>query len=183
MRRSVTQGRVVGLVSGFGAAMADAVYATLAALSIGSVMHFILSHKVALQVVGGLLLIGLGIHMIRTHPPDPAEAAEKPRNLWGDFISVFLLTVANPQTVLTFLGFFAMMRLAPGGGSMAAIELIGGVLVGSMAWWCIIAAFSTWLRSRLVGGTLKLVSMGAGAVVCGFGLYTLVHVGLDRALR
>ncbi len=183
IRRSLTQGRLAGLVSGFGAAVADAVYAALAAVGVGSVMHLILSHKTALQLIGGILLIALGIHMTRAHQRDLSANAEKPRNLVSDFFSMFGLTIANPQTVLTFLAFFTILRLNPHAGPVAAIELVGGVLAGSFAWWLLICVAIGWLRHHLDTPMIKRVYVIAGIVVIATGLYTLLQAYLDRALH
>ena len=90
LRRSLKDGRRVGLVSGLGAATADAIYGLIAALGISAVQGFLLDHRFALQLGGGIFLVFLGLRTVWTKPTsDATTAAPRPRNLPAAFGSTY----------------------------------------------------------------------------------------------
>src|SRR3546814_10385330 len=60
IRRTLNSGFVIGLLSGLGAALADALFAAAAAGGIASLMDFLLGIEWQLRVAGGVLLVALG---------------------------------------------------------------------------------------------------------------------------
>lgn len=68
INRFLMFGSVCGLISGVGVATADALAAGIAALGISLVSEILREHRVALRLVGGLLLCYLGYKIFRTEP-------------------------------------------------------------------------------------------------------------------
>jgi len=60
IRRTLTEGRVVGFVSGLGAATADGIYGLVAAMGLSSVATFLFGYQALLRQVGGVFLCVLG---------------------------------------------------------------------------------------------------------------------------
>ena len=60
VQRTLTRGRWAGLLSGVGAASADAVYGCIAGFGLASLAHLLLAWQMELQVIGGLFLLYLG---------------------------------------------------------------------------------------------------------------------------
>src|ERR1035437_1539292 len=90
MRRSLNEGRLAGFVSGMGAATADLVCGLAAALGLSVLTMLINSHRTALQLVGGVFMIWLGVHAFRAK--DPATVAARPlheRNLYLAYVFTF----------------------------------------------------------------------------------------------
>src|SRR5580658_3500101 len=74
IRRSLAEGRQIGLATGLGAATADAAYGAVAGFGLTSVSSFLVGHKSLLGFFGGLFLCYLGV---RTFISKPAgQAAE-----------------------------------------------------------------------------------------------------------
>ena len=65
IRRTLTGGFVLGLVSGCGAALADTFYGAVAAFGISVVASFLLAHETVLRLGGGLVLCILGARSFR----------------------------------------------------------------------------------------------------------------------
>ena len=61
IRRTLADGRVVGFVSGLGAATADAAYGCVAAFGLTWVSDMLVNQQLWLRSVGGVLLIYLGV--------------------------------------------------------------------------------------------------------------------------
>lgn len=62
LKNTITFGRKCGLISGLGSAVADSIYATVAALGFMLIEKFILIHKVYFHIIGGIILICFGIY-------------------------------------------------------------------------------------------------------------------------
>ena len=112
LRRSLADGRRVGFVSGLGAAAADTTYGTIAAAGLTTVTSFLVGHRLGLQLAGGLFLVALGSahHAARARRREAAAPVHVGR-LRDAFASTYVLTLANPMTIIAFAGIFAGLGL------------------------------------------------------------------------
>jgi threonine/homoserine/homoserine lactone efflux protein len=172
IRRTLAHGRIYGLASGMGVALADATYGAIAAFGLTAISAVLVSGRVALGLVGGAFLIALGWRTIRTTPGDAAATADRP-GLAGAFLSIFGLTMTNPMTILSFAALFAGFGVAGGDGSEAAL-LVAGVFCGSAGWWLLLTAAVSALRSRVTIRGLTWINRISGLVLVGFGLGAVV---------
>src|SRR5690349_21654111 len=76
LRRTLAEGRLAGFISGLGAAFADTLCATVATLALSAVTSVLTAHHALFQLVGGVFMIGLGIHTWRSAPA--VNAAPRP---------------------------------------------------------------------------------------------------------
>jgi putative LysE/RhtB family amino acid efflux pump len=97
-----------------------------------------------------------------------------------DFASAFLLNVANPTTVLSFLAVLATLGLGRQRALWQTSLLVTGIFCGSMTWWTILASGANLLRSRITDRTMHWMNRVAGIAIGGFGL---VNVVLSRGFR
>ena len=74
IQRTLNDGRVTGLVSGLGAATADAVYGCIAAFGLVLVSAFLIEHQFWLGIVGGLFLCYLAVRTFLAPPADEAAS-------------------------------------------------------------------------------------------------------------
>jgi threonine/homoserine/homoserine lactone efflux protein len=178
VQRTMSQGRAAGLISGAGAAIADAIYGTLAAFGATFISDFLVEHRMWLQRAGGGVLVILGIRLFLTRPNRGGEGADG-KSLVGDFVSTLLLTLTNPMTFLAFAAIFAMMGLgAVRGHSLLTFELVAGVTAGSAAWWAILVLGIYAIRRHFSYDKLVWVNRAAGIFVVGVGiLYIFVLRG------
>jgi threonine/homoserine/homoserine lactone efflux protein len=174
IRRSLTAGRLAGFVSGLGAATADAVYGIVAALGLTAVTNLLLASQTWLHLGGGAFLVYLGLATLRTPAPAHAAAARESQSLIGAYASTLVLTLANPMTILSFLGIFAGFG-AGAGTSFSAGWIVAGVFIGSAAWWLFLSSAAGWLGHRLAGGGLRAVNVASGLIIAGFGVWQLAQ--------
>lgn len=170
VQQTVNRGRRAGFASGYGAAVADTLFASVAFLSLSVVLDFIDAHRQAIQVSGGVLLIVLGfITFVRNAVKQfRKDRASKKKNYAQDFVYVFLLTLTNPLTVFIFLTLFAafgMHNAEGGGGLWILIPTLVGVHLGATSWWYIltytVSRFQSFFRLRQVWWFNKI----AGVVI------------------
>lgn len=173
IRRTLAYGRATGLVSGLGAASADAFYGAVAGFGLTTVSGFLLDQQAPLRIIGGLFLCYLGVRTLLA-PPAQQAASVSERGLGGAFASTFFLTLTNPVTILAFGAIFAGLGLAEAGGDyLSAATLVAGVFLGSAAWWLVLSAGVSLLRERFDAAWLRWVKTVSGLIVLGFGLLAL----------
>lgn len=172
-RRALEQGFWPAVAGGLGTAAADASYAAVAAFGISAVSALLLDFQRALALVGGAALLWLGARAFRSRPIDrPAEAGG--RDLASMFAATFLLTLANPSTILSFAAVFAGLGLvgAMSGGAAAGVLTLG-VFAGSMLWWMLLAGTVSALRKRVSRAAIVWVNRASGLLLGTFGVYVL----------
>ena len=175
IQRALVGGWLSGLASGLGAAAADTLYGSIAAFGLTLIENFLLDHRYVIAVFGGILLCLLGIRVLVMKPTTVvAKVNNSAAGLVGDFFGTFMLTLANPTTVLSFIAIFAAINTSAASASYAAAgTLVLGVFVGSAGWWLCLALGIGVIRHRMDEPVLVWVGRGSGALVIGFGIYTL----------
>ncbi|MEW5829645.1 MAG: LysE family transporter [Chloroflexota bacterium] len=174
IRRTLNDGRASGLVSGLGAASADALYGSVAGFGLVFVSDFLVRQQAWLRLGGGIFLLYLGM---RTLLSQPAEQAARSRGtgLLGAYASTFILTLTNPVTILSFAAIFAGLGLAGAGGDyLSAGILVLGVFIGSGLWWLLLSGGVSLFRDRFGSRGLLWVNRLSGAVITGFGVVVLL---------
>ena len=89
IRRTLVQGKRHGLMSGLGAATADALYGALAALGLTVVSGIIEENKILFYIVGGLVLCLLGTRTFLCSGPRQTRPTDSMVHA-GNFFSTFL---------------------------------------------------------------------------------------------
>ncbi|MBH9576383.1 LysE family transporter [Inhella proteolytica] len=170
IRRSLNEGARLGLATGLGAATADALYGLVVASGL-TLTGWLLSHGSLLRALGALLLVALGLGVWRRllQPPAAAGATAPARSTWAAFAGTLLLTLANPATLVSFLGVVAALGQPGQGGSAYALVL--GVFLGSLAWWCFLVALVRATRHWLPAWALRAIDVLTGALLVGTGLW------------
>jgi len=171
IRRTLAHGRLYGLVSGLGVALADASYGGIAAFGLTAITSVLVGARVVLGVVGGAFLVWLAIGTIRARPAEAAQTDDRP-GLAAAFLSIYGLTMTNPMTIFSFAGIFAGLGLAGHGGTEAALLTLG-VFLGSSLWWVGLTAVVGRLRDRVTPRALVWVNRVSGSVLLVFGLVAI----------
>jgi threonine/homoserine/homoserine lactone efflux protein len=178
IRRTLINGRLTGLLSGLGAATADAVYGAIAGFGLTVIAGFLLRQQIWLSLGGGLFLCFLGLKTILRKPDERLISIEGSTGLVGAYASTFLLTLTNPATILAFMGIFAGLGLANSASNYASAALVVlGVFAGSALWWLVLSGSVSLLRSHLTPGRLRWVNRLSGLVITTFGLSILLSLG------
>jgi len=176
IRRTLNNGRAAGLVSGLGAASADAIYGCIAGFGLTFVSNFLVGGQFWLRLIGGIFLCYLGVKTFLSKPADQAAAA-KANGLAGMYASTFFLTLTNPMTIISFAAVFAGLGLTSSNGNFAtAAWLVSGVVLGSASWWLILSGLVGLLRARFQARGLQWVNRISGLIIASFGLFALLSL-------
>lgn len=176
IRRTLSEGRWLGFVSGLGAATADMFYASIAAFGLTALQSFLVSGQTWLRWAGGLFLIYLGARTFLSRPADGGgRTTGSPRGWLGSYLSTVGLTLTNPATILSFTMIFAGFGLSNTKGSYgSATLLVGGVFLGSSAWWLTLSSLVGLLHQKFTAGWMIWVNRISGLIILSFGIAALL---------
>ncbi len=176
IRKALADGRLAAFVAGLGAALADTLFGAVAAFGIGAVMETIDGMLVPLKLVGGLFMLGLGVHTWRSAAIEVEAVAGKGPGMMRDFLSTFVITLTNPGTILGVAGVFAALgATARPGGAQSAL-LVAGIFSGSALWWGILAGTASAARSRFTPERMRRFNHLSGGLLMVFGLVALASL-------
>lgn len=169
-RRTLAHGPLAGLVSGLGIAAADGIYGAIAALGLTAVSGFLLRYSFWIGLAGGGFLVYLGVKCLVAPTPSLHEGRDEAPSLPKAFLSTLGLTLANPPTILAFAAIFAGLGLVAADYA-GAMLVVAGVLLGSAAWWIVLAVAAGWLRGRIGPRVFRAINVLSGLSILGFALW------------
>lgn len=176
IRRTLSEGRRAGLLTGLGAATADAVYGCIAGFGLIFISTVLVDQQMWLRFFGGLFLCYLGVKTFLAEPVEQVTSIKR-HDLIGAYVSTFFLTLTNPMTILSFVAIFAGLGLASGGGGyISATVLVLGVFLGSALWWFILSGSVGVFRTRFHAHWMQWVNRISSMVIAGFGTLALLSL-------
>ena len=166
IRRTIFHGQLAGFVSGLGAASADAIFGIIAAFGLSVVSELLLDYQQWLRLGGSAFLLFLGITAFTSDPLEGTQDQRDPEDLIADFASTFLLTIANPITILAFLAIFAGIGFSGAHATLGrAAILVLGVWIGSLVWWAALALGAGAMRVSFGRQHLVWINRGSGGIL------------------
>jgi len=172
--RTLAAGRAAGLATGLGAALADALYGAIAGFGLTALATLLEEQGFWLRLFGGIILILMGIRTFFRPPEQKGIRSGLDGGLVFDLSSTFVLTLANPITILVSAAIFAGMGHAEVEATTTAVGLLVlGVFLGSLVWWMFLVLSAGWLRNWFNPAHMSLVARIAGAVIGVFGAVVL----------
>jgi threonine/homoserine/homoserine lactone efflux protein len=178
IQRTLSGGNVQGLVTGLGAATADALYGFIAAFGLTFISNFIVDQSIWFRLIGGLFLCYLGIQAFlkKTQAQTVATVNNTKLSAYG---TTFFLTLTNPMTILFFAGIFAGLGIVSESIRYASAGLmVIGVFAGSAAWWLFLSSVTGIFRNKINESKLALVNKISGCVILAFGVAAILSTVL-----
>lgn len=164
IRKTLTEGRLSGLIIGLGAATADLFYGCVAVFGLTVISDTLSDQRIWIRIVGGALLFFLGIKTFRTKPKDPKLKISGSGRL-RSYFTVVILTLTNPLTIFAFIAVFAAFGLGDGLSFLSAVVLVAGVFIGSCLWFFLLTSGTILFRKKLDLVGLKWVNKIAGILI------------------
>ena len=163
------------LAGALGVALADFTYALVALFAGAGMAELLHGHQRDFQLASSILLAALGLWLTkaaRKAPPASDTGGARARD--PGLVRLYLLTLANPLTILLFVGFSGQMAVS---GSVVAVLygavfLFLGSLVVQVAYASCGAALQRWLTTP---ATVRAFNATSGLIIAAFGLYGLWH--------
>ncbi|MDQ3292513.1 MAG: LysE family translocator [Bacteroidota bacterium] len=181
IKRTLTEGRLAGFLTGMGAACADTVYGIIAGFGLTIISSFMVAQEFWLKLIGGLFLLYLGIKSFWSKPATkPAETVNT--GLFYNLVSTFLLTLTNPSTIFSFLAIFAGLGLGTNQSNyVASLTLVLGVFLGSAFWWLLLSSGVSFFKSNFTPDRLIWVNRISGIIIISFGVWAL-YSGISKKI-
>lgn len=172
IKRTLTQNKTAGMVSGFGSAFADTLFGFIAAFGLTFISNFLLSNQNIMKFLGGILLCFLGIKSIVVKPEEKKISAsakmmfEKMYGYIGDFFTTLFLTITNPVTIIFFATVFTALGLADIVDTyVPAVLIVIGIFLGSMIWWTFLVLSLSLLKKKFSYSWLLWINRVSGVIV------------------
>jgi threonine/homoserine/homoserine lactone efflux protein len=173
LQRAAERGFFGGLAAGIGITLGDAMIASVATFGVKALSGAVAHYRWAIQIVGGLALIGSGARLILSHAlfRSAQEAADaKLADYAWDIPKLMALTLTNPGAVISLIAII-------GGASsfvevesrLDAIAMVLAIMGGSFVYWLVISHLINSVRNRLTPNTMHRINQVSGLVLIGFG--------------
>lgn len=178
VQRALSKNQKSGFISGLGAGLADTFYATLGFFALTFIQPLIEKNIILVKVIAALCVIIAGVIIFMSNP-----AVQIRRNRAGvtspgrDFITVFLITIANPALVFLFIGLFAAFGLSIDNvGMMNGWLLLGGVALGTIIWWLTLSSFVSLFRNKIRPRHILWINKISGSIIVLLGAAVVLTV-------
>ena len=182
IQRTLSKNRLSGLFSGLGAATADTIFAISAYFFVAVISGFIESNIQIIKIIGGVCIIGVGIHFFLKNPVVQIRRNRAGKsNLGQDYASTFVLTLTNPGIVLWQLVMFSALGVSAGEAGtegpsevMTGCQMVLGFFCGAVAWWLILVGFVGLFRRNFRPRYLLWMNRIAGAIITLLGVAAII---------
>lgn len=170
-QRTLQIGLLAGLVSGFGAAIADTIFGAVAAFGLTFIAQYLLENEALMRLIGGLLLVGIGVETMLKKPVTiQSDKLPKAHRYAASFFRTFMLTITNPITIMAFGPVFvAANAVVEEGNLLQAWALILGVFSGSALWFSMLCSGVHLGRHHLNDRRMRWMNRISGIVIVFFG--------------
>lgn len=167
IQRTLSKGRWAAFFTGVGAALSDLVYCLLTGFCLSFVTGFIDAHRLAIQIIGSVVIAAFGLYLFRKNPTRSLRAADmRATNYWSDFVTGFLLTFSNPLILFFIIGLFARFTfLQPEFGIYHYIIAYFTIFAGALSWWYLVTLLVSRLQKRINVRSLRMINMIIGTLL------------------
>ena len=170
VRRTIMDGRRAGMASVLGASTVDAIYCSVAGLSITLLTSLLQGERQLLQAAGGIVLMAVGIRIFTASVP-AAKVYKGTDGVIQAFVSTFLLTLANPMPILVFSAAFTVLGIHGWKGeTLSTAILVVGVFSGSALWSPILVTFVTLFGPQFNPTRMRWLNRVTGSLIALIGL-------------
>lgn len=175
IHRSLINGFKAGLMTGFGAALADGIYGLIAAFGLTAISSLLVAHQLWIRGLGGLFLIYLGLKLFLAKSAHKLQGQKSEKSLLHAVATTFFLTLTNPMTILSFVAIFAGLGVGTVDSTyIQALIMVSGVVMGSAVWWIFLSGVVTFfLHKRMTDLWLRIINRFSGVIMMVFGIFAL----------
>jgi len=183
IRRTIQKGLLVGFATGLGAAAADTIFGTIAALGVAAIMDFIRHYDMAIRIIGGAMLTFGAWHTWHDHPTPASESGKLANkfighahdnafiHLFNAFMSALAITLTNPLTIFAVLAVVA--TFAHVDNHLDAFTLVTGLFFGSIIWWASLSGGIALVRVHFTEHRIALVNRITASILGALALWAI----------
>lgn len=169
INQTLKYGFGAGFSSSLGASSAEAVYAAVAAFGLSFILNFLLEYQFFLKFFGGLFLLVLGLRIFMSEKINGEKIRVKKRSFWLNYSTVFVLTIANPLTIMLFLSAFSII-----GTGANPLFMVLGILVGSILAYLVLIICVIFVKKKANDKILDLMGKSSALIIIFFAVFGIV---------
>jgi threonine/homoserine/homoserine lactone efflux protein len=176
VRRTIMDGRKAGMASVLGASTVDAIYCSVAGLSITFLTSLLHGQRHLLQAAGGIILMAVGFRIFTASVPMD-KVYKGTHGVIQAYVSTFLLTLANPMPILVFGAAFTVLGIHGWKGEfLSTAVMVAGVFSGSALWSPILVTIVTVFRPQFNPSRMRWLNRLTGSLIALIGVAAEVGV-------
>ena len=165
IQRTMTKGKLSGILSGFGAAAGDSIFAVIAIFGLSFISGLLNEQEAWFRIIGGIILLYFGLRVYLSKPRDCSDQGNEV-NHFGTFGSAFLLTISNPLVILSIIAVFAVLGIVnPAVNYPSTALLVLGVFSGAMSLWIVTCHILANYRAKMGQRGIMLVNRITGLFI------------------
>lgn len=175
LQKTLGRGRLAGILTGCGSALADTAFAAVGLFTLSLVDDFITRHESLIMEIGGIAMVLIGIRIFLKSKEVPAGKPDEQSSLtlFGCTLQAAGTAISNPAALAYVLGLMSVLGLVAGGIEAPVGVVLAAVACGEMAYWtALVIIISKWFKVK--AGTLTIVGKIAGAGIVCFGIVLVV---------
>lgn len=153
--------------------LVDAVFSLIAFLGIGTLLMQNAFIKLAVLLIGGLIVIYLGGTIIRTANAVQLNTIEQATTIGKVFVTALVLSFGNPQALID--GSLMLGALRGTLNDSEVIPFYGGVILATAIWFTGITLAFNILRDRLSKRFLVWINLISGFIVLLYGVHLVLE--------
>lgn len=171
IRRTISNGFVVGCVTGAGASTIHLIYATLALCGIDRLAQQSRDHRTLMTAITALVLLFFALRMLSPRRLGLKGATAR-QSLLGHYTSALAFNSVNPMGFALILGAITAVSGLASQNLTGTAALAGGVFAGSILWWIGLVAVTATLGIRFSPNAIRLIDIAAGLVLLALAIST-----------
>ncbi|MCX6991470.1 MAG: LysE family transporter [Chlamydiae bacterium] len=177
IRYSLAFGAVIGLVTGAGAGLADAIYGVVAGYGIYTVVDFMDKYRLFFHFLGSGILCYLGVKTLREHLEVQSEKVLVRRpHMLHLFMTTFTLTLTSPLTFIGVSALCASFGVEESSRSLLSPWVLGiGLFLGSCLWWQILSSILAFFKKKVTSHSSQWIGRISGSILLLLGLCLFVY--------
>lgn len=175
IRRTLSSGFLVGIVSGAGASTIHLVYATFALCGVDLIARHLQENRTIMTVVTALVLLFFAARMLRPRSTI-RDAIHARQSLLGHYTSALAFNSVNPMGFTLILGAVTAVSGLASREWSGTCALAGGVFVGSILWWISLVGVTATIGIRLSPRTIRMIDVSAGLMLLALAVVTVSRI-------
>lgn len=170
IKKTLESGFAAGFAIALGAALGDALYSGIAGFAMASVATFIAQHKFALRLIGKGVMSAVLVSEIRHWKATENDIHLSASGRIALGFKIFLMTLANPVTILVISSVFFSMGIHFGTLTEISIAIVG-IFIGSALWCSSLSYMTLYAKRNLPGKYIDGIKWLSLAILAAFVIF------------
>jgi len=164
MEKTLSEGRYKGFISSLGMITVDVFYGLIALFGFRYVEGLLRDYQIEIKIVSGILILGLGYKIFRNRKEIKNIIEVDQFGYIKSYITTVLVALANPLTIFTLIGLFAILGVSTNVKHISLKIALGILIGGGIQWFGITGALSRY-RKKITFKNLETLRHYASIII------------------